>query len=95
MIKITNDVAINADRRSFSICFRYIYKGKSSWRAEYYFTDMDQLFKKLVNLAIVDGINEGSWASVGRRVEETKAMIEEKMALIVSRNTVREAAGIA
>jgi hypothetical protein len=84
MIQLNGDMAIKADKRSFSICFRRNKHGKEVWASEFYFTDLDHLLSKLVNLAIARGIDEGSWEAVRRRVDETKALIREKMDLILS-----------
>ena len=84
MIQLNDDMAIKADNRNFSVCFRRKKHGKEVWTPEFYFTDLDHLLNKLVNLAIARGINEGSWEAVRNRVDETKAMISKQMDLILS-----------
>jgi hypothetical protein len=84
MIQITEDIGIRADRRCFSLCFRRQKKGKEVWEAESYFSDLDHLFRKLINLAVVAGVNEGSWEAVSKDNAEMKAAISEKLDQILS-----------
>lgn len=84
MIELTKNYAISADTRCFTICRRRTKKGKSIWEAEFYFTSLEHVFEKLVTLAIVKGIQKGSWEDVLKEVIETKQMIREKMALLTS-----------
>jgi len=87
MIKINDDLAVKANKRSFNLCVPVKKGGKLVWQQTYFFTDLNQLFKKVINLALAKGIQDGSWETVAKRLEEVKKDIDDKMDLILTLNT--------
>ena len=81
MIKITDTMGIRASKRSYTICFRKIYidektgAEKEKWEPEFFFTEPEHLFIKMIKLAVAEGINDGTWYNVLCRVEDAKATI--------------------
>ena len=81
MIKITDTMAIKADKRSYSICFFKTWidkktgKEKSDWKPEFHFTEPEHVFMKMIKLAVAEGINDGTWFHVLAKVEDAKATI--------------------
>ena len=84
MIKITDNYAVKADTRCFTICKKGIRKGKATWEPEFYFTSLEHVFQKLISLAMVEGIQKGSWQDVAKEVFETKTLIKDKMDILTS-----------
>jgi Mor family transcriptional regulator len=81
MIILSDIMAIKADKRCFSIC--YLKKHTDSktgelvenWQSEFYFTDPESLFRKLIKLAVYEGINTGSWEAVRKSIEAAQTQI--------------------
>ena len=84
MIIISKEYALKADQRCFTICKKGKREGKASWEPEFYFTDLNHVFQKLISLAIVKGVNKGSWDEVKKEVKKTREMIESKMDILTS-----------
>lgn len=77
MIQINDKYAIKADKRCYMLCTPVKTKEGRSWKSEWYFTDIQHLFDKLIKLAVAEGINEGAWEAVLTRVQEAKKQITD------------------
>lgn len=84
MIQLTDTLALKADKRSFMLCTARKRKDRTDWEAEFYYSDPEPLFRKLALLAMAQGIEEGSWETVARRLVEIQAVIEGNLSRILS-----------
>lgn len=86
MIKLSPNMAIKADKRSFSICYLRTHVDKKTgdtvenWVPEFHYSEPDSLFKKLINLAVSEGIQAGSWGAVRKSVDAAKTQINSVLA---------------
>jgi hypothetical protein len=82
VIEITPGIAIGADKRSFTICYPRKKRGATIWEAEFFYSEPEQLFRKLALLAMAEGIAAGSWEDVARRLDAMKTTIAQNLAQI-------------
>ena len=84
MIQVSENYRIDADSRCFTIYRKTKVKGKIVWKSEFYFTSLEHVFQKLINLSVAKGIDAGSWKAVAKEVSETKKLIKDKMEVLTS-----------
>lgn len=58
-----------------SLCKSIMVKGEKRWNDEYYFANIPQALNKLVDMAVMRGLDKGSWDAVISELEQTRAEI--------------------
>lgn len=84
MIQINDKYAIKADNMSFKVATVGFDKGVKTFRTRWYFNKLDHTLDKILDLAVADGIDQGSWAAVLDEIQKVRIKIDEIIALFRS-----------
>ena len=76
MIQINKRWGIRTGNMSVCLCKSFMVKGEKEWRDMYHYADINQALERLIDFAIMRGIDQGSWESVIAEVRQTRGEIE-------------------
>jgi len=75
MIQINKRYAIKPNKSAVALCKSYMVKGKKEWREVGYYNDIPGALDKLSHLAVLRGIDQGSWEAVISELEQLRVEI--------------------
>lgn len=75
MIQINKRWAVKRSKMAVSLCKSYKVKGELEWREMYFFSNIPQALEKLVDMAVLRGLDKGSWKDVITEVQAVRADI--------------------
>lgn len=75
MIQINRRWAIKRSKMAVSLCKSLKVKGKIEWREQYYYSDVPAAMEKLIDIAVLRGIDKGSWQAVVDEINAVRADI--------------------
>lgn len=75
MIQINKRYGIRRSKMCVSICKSFMVKGNKEWRDMWFFTDVPAALEKFIDMAVLRGLDKGSWTDVINEVKAARAEI--------------------